>query len=605
MGANAEAYRWMGAHKTDLSGDEWQFTVWAPHAQRVCLTGEFCDWHYEDFPMEKQFDGTWELRLPASLFDPAARGRTEPDAGEKLRAYKYAILCSNGEWHLRSDPYGFCCELRPDTASRLMDIGGYEWGDSKWMRRRKKADPQHSPLNIYEMHLGSWRKHDGWRFYSYDEIADELIPYLQDMGYTHVEFLPVMEHPLDMSWGYQVTGFFAPTSRYGDAFGLMRLIDRLHQAEIGVILDWVPAHFPRNEEGLRCFDGEPCYEHADPRRSEMSQWGTLLFDYGRGEVCSFLLSSACYWLEWYHADGIRCDAVSAMLYHDFCRGPGQWLPNIYGNHDNLEGIAFLQKLNETVQKSFPGVMMIAEESTAFPKVTHPVKDGGLGFGFKWNMGWMNDVLFYIEKDPIYRSYHHDKLTFSMMYAFSEHYILPFSHDEVVHLKHSMLDKQPGDLWQKFAGLRALLGYQLAHPGKKLNFMGVEFGQFVEWKFDSPLDWFLLVYEKHPELQRCVRDLNAFYRATPALWQIDDSWDGFAWMNADDNTRSILSFLRMDRKGNAVLCVTNFTPACYDAYRVPLPAPGTLQQALNTDDLRYNGSGKGNYGGPIAVEEIPF
>ena len=592
-GKSADAYRWMGAHKTSLRGDEWQFTVWAPHAKCVYVTGEFCDWHYEDHPMEKQYDGTWELRLPACLFDASARGLTDDADTARLREYKYAILCEDGTWRLRADPYAFGAELRPGTASRLNDIGGYAWGDGAWMARRAQADPCHSAVNIYEMHLGSWRRHEDGSFYTYRETAEALIPYLLDMQYTHVEFMPVMEHPLDMSWGYQVMGFFAPTARYGDAFGLMYLIDRLHQAGIGVILDWVPAHFPRDEAGLRLFDGAPCYEHADKRRSDMAQWGTVMFNFSRGEVCSFLLSSACYWLEWFHADGIRCDAVSAILYLDFGRGPGQWLPNKNGGHENLEGADFLRLLNETVYKQYPGVMMIAEESTAYPQVTHPVYLGGLGFGFKWNMGWMNDMLFYMQKDPVYRSYHHDKLTFSLMYAFSENFILPFSHDEVVHGKHSMLDKQPGDLWQKFAGLRALLGYQMAHPGKKLNFMGTEFGQFIEWKDGDQLDWFLLVYERHPDVQKCVRALNALYRATPALWQIDDSWDGFTWLNVNDSQRSIVAFARWDKAGNGMVCLTNFTPCYYERYAVALPGYGYLREALNTDDAQYGGSGQGN------------
>ena len=577
QGEGYDAYRWMGAHKTTLDGQAWQFTVWAPNALRVCVTGEFCSWRYEDYPMQKQYDGTWELRLPAALFDAKAQGRTDPDAQQKLRAYKYAILCADGQWHLRADPYAFGSELRPANASLLTDIGGYAWQDADWMARRAQGDPVHEPVNIYEMHLGSWRRHKDGSFYTYEETAAELVPYLKDMGYTHVEFLPVMEHPLDMSWGYQVSGFFAPTARYGTAFGLMRLIDALHQAGVGVILDWVPAHFPRDEIGLRRFDGTPCYEHQDPRRSDMAQWGTVLFDFGRGEACSFLMASACYWLEWFHADGLRCDAVSAILYHDFCREPGQWVPNIHGGNENLEGAAFLKRLNTTVYGRYPGVMMIAEESTAYPRVTHPVHAGGLGFGFKWNMGWMNDMLSYIKLDPVYRKYHHDKLTFSLMYAFSENYILPFSHDEVVHGKHSMLDKNPGDLWQKFAGLRMLLGYQLCHPGKKLNFMGTEFAHFIEWKYEDQLDWFLLVYERHPDVQKCVRALNALYRSHPALWQQDDGWAGFTWLNADDSERSILSFLRWDRAGNALMCVTNFTPACYADYRVGLPAYGYVKE----------------------------
>ncbi len=592
-GESGDAYRWMGAHKTTLSGEEWQFTVWAPHAINVYVTGEFCSWQREAYPMQKQFDGTWELRLPAKLFDAEAQGRYDFNAKERMLAYKYAIQCADGSWHLRADPYAFASENRPNTASRLCDIGGYEWHDEAWMKRRASQDLCHSPMNIYEMHLGSWKRHSDGSFYTYEETADELIPYLTDMHYTHVEFLPVMEHPLDMSWGYQVTGFFAPTARYGTPFGLMQLIDRLHQAGIGVILDWVPAHFPRDEIGLARFDGAPCYEHEDTRRSDMAQWGTILFDYARGEACSFLLSSACYWLEWYHADGLRCDAVSAILYLDFCRDAGQWLPNQYGGNDNLDGIAFLRKLNTMVYGRYPGVTMIAEESSAYPKVTHPVYDGGLGFGFKWNMGWMNDMLSYIEKDPVYRRYHHDKLTFSLMYAFSENYILPFSHDEVVHGKHSMLDKNPGDLWRKFAGLRALLGYQLAHPGKKLNFMGVEFGQFIEWKYDAPLDWLLLAYERHPDIKHCVKDMNALYASTPAFWQQDDSWAGFEWLNADDSDRSIVSFVRRDKDGNTIVCMTNFTPATYEDYRLAVPAFGYLHEILNTDSPVYGGSGKGN------------
>ena len=593
QGEGYDAYRWMGAHKTTLDGQAWQFTVWAPNALRVCVTGEFCSWRYEDYPMQKQYDGTWELRLPAALFDAKAQGRTDPDAQQKLRAYKYAILCADGQWHLRADPYAFGSELRPANASLLTDIGGYAWQDAAWMARRAQGDPVHEPVNIYEMHLGSWRRHKDGSFYTYEETAAELVPYLKDMGYTHVEFLPVMEHPLDMSWGYQVSGFFAPTARYGTAFGLMRLIDALHQAGVGVILDWVPAHFPRDEIGLRRFDGTPCYEHQDPRRSDMAQWGTVLFDFGRGEACSFLMASACYWLEWFHADGLRCDAVSAILYHDFCREPGQWVPNIHGGNENLEGAAFLKRLNTTVYGRYPGVMMIAEESTAYPRVTHPVHAGGLGFGFKWNMGWMNDMLSYIKLDPVYRKYHHDKLTFSLMYAFSENYILPFSHDEVVHGKHSMLDKNPGGLWQKFAGLRMLLGYQLCHPGKKLNFMGTEFAHFIEWKYEDQLDWFLLVYERHAPLQSCVRQMNHLYREIPALHEVDNSWNGFQWITANDTDNSVVAFVRTDKAGQAVLCVSNFTPVFHPIYRIGLPLGGTLNEIFNTDRKEYGGSNQYN------------
>ncbi|HPA60437.1 MAG TPA: 1,4-alpha-glucan branching protein GlgB, partial [Clostridia bacterium] len=459
-----------------------------------------------------------------------------------------------------------------------------------------------SPINIYELHLASWRRGENGQMLTYDEIADQLIPYIEEMGYTHVELLPVMEHPLDMSWGYQVTGYFAATARHGEPKGLMSLIDRMHQAGIGVILDWVPAHFPRDEIGLRRFDGTPCYEHMDVRRAEMPQWGTMMFDYARGEVCSFLLSNACFWLEYFHADGLRVDAVSSMLYHDFAR-EDDYLPNHHGGRENLEAIAFMQRLNTIVYRDFPGVMMIAEESSAYPMVTHPVDKGGLGFGFKWNMGWMNDMLSYIKLDPVYRRWHHDKLTFSLFYAFNENFILPFSHDEVVHGKHSMLDKQPGDLWQKFAGLRALYGYTMAHPGKKLLFMGGEFGQFIEWKFDGQLDWFLMVYERHPDLCRCVRVLNHFYREHAAFWQIDGSWDGFLWLTPDDKERSIVVFMRMDLQGEAVICMTNFTSAFYPVFRFGLPGPGTVTECFNTDLKEYGGSNQYNAQPLKAQEEL--
>lgn len=590
QGEGYDAYRWMGAHKTTLDGQAWQFTVWAPNALRVCVTGEFCSWRYEDYPMQKQYDGTWELRLPAALFDAQAQGRTDPDAQQKLRAYKYAILCADGQWHLRADPYAFGSELRPANASLLTDIGGYAWQDADWMTRRAQGDPVHEPVNIYEMHLGSWRRHKDGSFYTYEETAAELVPYLKDMGYTHVEFLPVMEHPLDMSWGYQVSGFFAPTARYGTAFGLMRLIDALHQAGVGVILDWVPAHFPRDEIGLRRFDGTPCYEHQDPRRSDMAQWGTVLFDFGRGEACSFLMASACYWLEWFHADGLRCDAVSAILYHDFCREPGQWVPNIHGGNENLEGAAFLKRLNTTVYGRYPGVMMIAEESTAYPRVTHPVHAGGLGFGFKWNMGWMNDTLFYTSLDPYFRSYNHDKLTFSMMYAFSENFVLPISHDEVVHGKGSLLNKMPGDYNQKFAGLRTFMGYMMTHPGKKLLFMGCEFGQFIEWDYHKQLDWMLLDYESHRKTKDYIRALNHYYLAHPALWQVEDNWDGFRWLNADDNTRSVITYYRADEKGKKSLVLCNFAASRWEDYRMGVPEAGTYRVALCSEEEQYGGAG---------------
>ena len=592
-GRDCRAWEWAGAHR---QGDAWRFSVWAPHAQRVSLTGEFNRWDREADPMAREEDGVWTLEVPVARFGVSP-----------VLTYKYAILGQDGKWRFQGDPYAFRMEKQPGTAAVLWDVPKHEWKDAEWMTARKTWDPVKSPVNVYEVHLGSWRREGGndrGRYLTYSEIADQLIPYALDMGYTHLELLPVMEHPFDGSWGYQVTGYFAATSRFGTPEELMQLIDRCHRAGLGVILDWVPAHFPKDEVGLRRFDGTPCYEHADERRSEMPQWGTTLFDYARGEVSSFLLSNAVYWLKEYHADGLRCDAVSCMLYLDFGRGPGYWLPNQYGGRENLDAIAFLRRMNETVYRECPGAITVAEESTAFPKVTDPTWEDGLGFGFKWNMGWMNDILSYVALDPIYRKYHHDKITFSMMYAFSENYILPFSHDEVVHGKHSMLDKQPGDHWRKFAGLRALYGYYMAHPGKKLLFMGGEFGQFVEWRDAEQLDWMLLGYENHARLQQYVKALNRLYREEPALHSVDDSWNGFQWLNVNDADRSIVAFLRMDGKGNAISAVTNFTPQPYGEYRLALPYPCELTEILNSDRAEFAGSGWQNPG-PIRAENAPL
>ena len=581
QGSNRRAYEMLGAHPCQEGGKrKWHFCVWAPNAKHVALVGDFNGWDKSRNPMAKQFDGTWELRLEEKTLLTNVPEGAQP-------TYKYAVWGADDLWRLKADPYGFACELRPANASRLCDLDGYRWGDAEWMERRKAFDPYHSPINIYEVHAGSWRRHPNGDFLSYGELADQLIPYVQEMGYTHVELMPLMEHPLDMSWGYQVTGFYAVTSRYGTPTEFMAFVDRCHQAGIGVILDWVPAHFPRDEVGLYRFDGTDLYNHPDPRRSEMAQWGTMLFDFARGEVCSYLLSNACFYLERYHADGLRADAVSSILYHDFCKQ--DYLPNRYGGRENLEGLAFLRLLNETVYHDFPGTMTIAEESSAFPMVTAPTYLGGLGFGFKWNMGWMNDILSYIQMDPVYRRYHHNKLTFSLFYAFSENFVLPLSHDEVVHGKRSLLDRNPGDLWNKFAGLRALYGYTMAHPGKKLLFMGGEFGHFIEWKFDDQLDWFLLAYERHAPLQSCVRRLNHLYREYPALHEVDDSWDGFQWVTANDVDNSVAAFLRTDRRGNALLCVANFTPVFHPIYRIGLPYAGVLRELMNTDRAEYGGS----------------
>ncbi|MEA4929576.1 MAG: 1,4-alpha-glucan branching protein GlgB [Candidatus Limiplasma sp.] len=587
QGTNRSAYTMFGAHPCEDNGTRtWHFSLWAPNAKHVALVGDFNNWDKSRDPMQKQYDGTWELRLP----EKRLRQNT-PDDGTPV--YKYAVWGQDDVWRLKADPFGFFCELRPETGSRLYDLDGYAWADQDWMTRRATYNPYVSPVNIYEVHVGSWRRHPDGSLLSYEEFADQLIPYMLEMGYTHIELLPVMEHPLDMSWGYQVTGFYAATSRYGTPKGLMALIDRCHQAGIGVLLDWVPAHYPRDEAGLYRLDGTALYSHPDARRGEIAQWGTMLFDFGRGEVCSYLLSNACFWLERFHVDGLRVDAVSGLLYYDFCKENGQWLPNAYGGRENLDAIRFLRRLNETVYHDFAGAMMVAEESTAYPMVTAPTYLGGLGFGFKWNMGWMNDILLYIKKDPVYRRYYHDKLTFSLFYAFNENFILPFSHDEVVHGKHSMLDNNPGDLWQKFAGLRALYGYTMAHPGKKLLFMGCEFAHFIEWKYDDQLDWFLLLYDRHPQVQRCVKELNHFYCNTPAFYEVERSWNGFQWITSNDSDNSVLAFLRTDARGAAILCVVNFTPVFHPIYRLGLPYAGTLNECLNTDREAFGGSNQYN------------
>ncbi len=587
QGTSRHAYQMFGAHPCmEQDTKKWHFTVWAPNAKHVSLVGSFNDWDKSIHPMQKQYDGTWEIRLPEeTLYENV------PEDG--IPIYKYDVWGADDVWRAKADPFGFASELRPQTASRLCDLSSYDWGDEAWLSKRHHFNPYENPINIYEVHLGSWKRHENGDMYTYEEFADEIIPYVLDMGYTHIELLPLMEHPLDMSWGYQVSGFYSPTARYGTPAQLMSLIDRCHQNGIGIILDWVPAHFPRDAFGLYQFDGTPLFNHPDPKRGEIPQWGTMLFDFARGEVCSFLLSNVCYWLEVFHVDGIRCDAVSSLLYYDFCKEPGQFLPNPFGGRENLDAIQFLRRMNETVYHDFAGIMMIAEESTSYPMITAPTYLGGLGFGLKWNMGWMNDILSYIKLDPIYRKYHHNKLTFSLFYAFSENYVLPFSHDEVVHGKHSMLDKNPGDLWQKFAGLRALYGYTMAHPGKKLLFMGCEFAHFIEWKFDDQLDWFLLVYERHAPLKECVKALNHFYQANPALYEVDTSWDGFQWIAPNDADNSVLAFVRTDKQGNAILCVTNFTPVFHPMYRIGLPFGGALKEVFNTDMEIYGGSNQYN------------
>ena len=578
-GSISYAYHSLGAHPHGKGSSKgYVFRVWAPNAKSVCLCGDFNEWSPSSNPMNKTAGGVWELFVPGL---PA------------FSSYKYAVTGADGKLVMKADPFAFHAETRPGTASKTYDPSLHKWNDSEWMKKRRSFSPYDQPVNIYEMHIGSWRLDEEDRFYTYERLADELIPYLLDYGYTHVEFLPLTEYPYDGSWGYQVSGYFAPTSRYGSPDELVKLIDRLHQAGIGVIMDWVPAHFPRDEFALRRFDGTALYEHPNPKLGDNLQWGTHMFDFTKGAVRSFLLSSAMYWLKEYHMDGLRVDAVSFMLYLDYCR-EGQGVPmNKYGGRENLEAIEFLKKLNELCFRDCPGIMMIAEEATSYPMVTKPKYIGGLGFNFKWNMGWMNDTLSYVKLDPIYRNFHHNKLTFSLFYAFSENYVLPLSHDEVVHGKHSLLDKMPGDYWQKFAGLRTLYGYHMSHPGKKMLFMGGEFAQFIEWKELEQLDWFLTLYPVHIKIMNYVKALNRMYKDNSCFWKNDGGWDGFRWLNPNDNGNSVISFMRMDGGSTSIICVHNFTPQYMESYRVPLPYKGTVTPLLCSDHEEFGGSGKGN------------
>jgi 1,4-alpha-glucan branching enzyme len=586
-GTHHRAFEKLGAHRLRVGSTIGvHFAVWAPNAERVSLIGDFNAWDGRVHPMRRLGgSGTWELFVP-ELAD-----------GEK---YKFEIRSRRGELLKKSDPYGFAFEVPPDTASVVRDISGYTWGDAHWMAARPGlGNWLDRPMSVYEVHLGSWARvpEDGDRSMSYREIAARLIPYAKDAGFTHLELLPVMEHPFTGSWGYQVHGFFAPTSRYGSPEDFKFFVDACHQAGLAVILDWVPGHFPKDAHGLARFDGTALYEHEDPRQGEHQDWGTLIFNYGRHEVANFLLSNALFWLEEYHIDGLRVDAVASMLYLDYSRSPGEWIPNVYGGRENLEAIAFLQRLNMLTHGQHQGIVTIAEESTAWGGVTRPVHLGGLGFTYKWNLGWMHDMLEYVRKDPVYRRWSHNLITFSMLYAYTENFILTFSHDEVVHGKGALLDKMPGDVWQKYATLRTLLGFMYGHPGKKLLFMGAEFGQWREWHHDRSLDWHLLDDSAHAGVRRYVQALNWHLAAEPALHERDFDPSGFSWVDCNDNENSIISLVRYDRdRRRPLLMVINFTPVLRRGYRVGAPVPGYYEEILNSDAAAYGGTNMGNEGG---------
>ncbi|HOJ12285.1 MAG TPA: 1,4-alpha-glucan branching protein GlgB [Clostridiales bacterium] len=593
-GNHHKIYEKLGAHTCTINEVKGTlFAVWAPCAKRVSVVGNFNQWDGRRHQMRSRGpSGVWEIFIP------------EIDKGE---IYKYEIKTASNELYLKSDPYAFCSELRPGTASIVYDLSNYCWNDSQWMKQRDSGNFFDKPVSIYEVHLGSWARvtEEEERFLTYTELADKLVNYVKEMGYTHIELLPIAEHPFDGSWGYQITGYYSLTSRYGKPEDFMYFIDRCHQEGIGVIVDWVPAHFPKDGHGLARFDGSALYEHYDQKQGEHPDWGTHIFNYGRHEVRNFLVSNALFWFEKYHIDGLRVDAVASMLYLDYGKKDGEWIPNKWGGKENVAAIEFLRQLNTTVFTYYPGVMMIAEESTSWSLVSKPPYVGGLGFSFKWNMGWMNDYLRYISMDPIYRKYNHNNLTFSIMYAFSENFILVLSHDEVVHGKCSMINKMPGDYNQKFAGLRASYGYMYGHPGKKLLFMGGEFGQFIEWDYKRSLDWHLLDYDMHKKLQRYVKDLNALYKREKAFYEVDFNYKGFEWIDCNDSDYSVISFIRKSNdEGDILIFVFNFTPVAHSDYRIGVPFSAFYKEIFNSDSEIYGGSNMGNLGG-VKADEIVF